>query len=87
MNDKTDNPLLTASFSIDDIAKMLSNLDPNKVHGHDKISVCMLRWCGNSVLKPLELIFKQFAGSASFPSNWKKWNVIPINKKDDKKCL
>ena len=42
LNDKTDNPLLTTSLSIDDIAKMLQNLDPNKVHGHDKISVRML---------------------------------------------
>ena len=72
LNDKTDNPLLTTSFSIDDIAKMLQNLDPNKVHGHDKISVRMLPWCGNSVLRPLELILKQFAGSASFSSEWKK---------------
>ena len=30
----TDNRLLTANFSIDDIAKILQNLDPNKAPGH-----------------------------------------------------
>ena len=43
LNYKTDNPLLTESFSIDDIAKILQNLDPNKAHGHEKITwtVCL----------------------------------------------
>ena len=25
--------------------------------------------------------------SGSFPSEWKKGNVVPIHKKDDKQCL
>ena len=43
LNYKTDNRLSTVSFSIDDIAKILQNLDPNKAHGHDKISIQMLQ--------------------------------------------
>ena len=39
LNYKTENRLSTANFSIDDIAKILQNLDPNKAHGHDKISI------------------------------------------------
>ena len=39
LNYKTDNHLSTVDFSIDDIAKILQNLDPNKAHGHDKISI------------------------------------------------
>ena len=68
LNYKTDNRLLTANFSIDDIAKIPQNLDPNKVHGHDKISIRMSQLCGNSICKPLELIFKQAMESGSFPS-------------------
>ena len=83
LNYKTDNCLLTPNFSIDDIAKILQNLDPNKAHGHDKISIRMLQLCGNSICKPLELIFKQAMESGSFPSKWKKGNVVPIHKKDD----
>ena len=70
--------------SIDDIAKILQNLDPNKAHGHDKISICMLQLCSNSICKPLELVFKQAMESGSFPSEWKKGTVVPIHKKDDK---
>ena len=55
LNYKTDNRLLTVNFSIGDIAKTLQNLDPNKVHGHDKISVRVLQLCGNSICKPLKL--------------------------------
>ena len=49
LNYKTNNHLLTANFSIDDISKILQNLDPNKAHGHDKISTCMLQVCGNLI--------------------------------------
>ena len=47
----------------------------------------MLQLCGNSICKPLELILKQSMESGSFPSEWKKGNVVPIHKKDDKQCL
>ena len=57
LNYNTDNRLSTVNFSIDDIAKIIQNLDPNKAHGHDKISIRMLQLCGNSICKPLELIF------------------------------
>ena len=87
LNYKTGYCLLTVNFSIDDIAKILQNVDPNKAHGHDKISIRMLQLCGNSICKPLELILKQSMESGSFPSEWKKGNVVPIHKKDDKQCL
>ena len=32
----TDNRLSSVSFSQDDIAKIIQNLDPNKAHGYDK---------------------------------------------------
>ena len=35
----TDNRLSSVSFSQDDIAKIIQNLDPNKAHGHDNISI------------------------------------------------
>ena len=40
-NYKTDYCLLTVNLSIDEIAKILQNLDPNKAHVHDKISIRM----------------------------------------------
>ena len=87
LNYKTENRLSTVNFSIDDIAKILQNLDPNKAHGHDKISIRMLQLCVNSICKSLEFIFQQAMKSGSFLSEWKKGNVVPIPKKDDKQCL
>ena len=87
LNYNTYNRLSTVNFSIDDIKKIIQNLDPNKAHDHDKISIRMLQLCGNSICKPLELVFQQAMESGSFLSEWKKGNVVPIHKKDDKECL
>ena len=54
----TNNRLCFVSFSQDDIGEIIQNLDPNKVHGHNSISICMLKICGSSIYKPLEMIFK-----------------------------
>ena len=42
-----------------DITKLIQNLDPNKAHGHDQISIRMLKICGNTICKPLECIFQK----------------------------
>ena len=83
----TDNRLSSVSFSQDDIAKIIQNLDPNKAHGHDNISIRMLKICVSSIYKPLEMIFKQCIEIVFFPSEWKKTNIVPIRKKGDKQTL
>ena len=35
----TDNRLSTVTFSQDDIGKIIQNLNPNKAHGYDDISI------------------------------------------------
>ena len=47
----------------------------------------MLKICGNTICKPLELIFKQALTTGVFPSEWKKGNIVPCYKKDDKQKL
>ena len=64
--------------------KIIKNLDPNKAHGHDMIGIRMLKICGESILKPLELVFKSCIESGKFPIEWKKANVVPVHKKNDK---
>ena len=81
----TDNRLSCVNFSQDGIAKTIQNLDPNKDHGHDNISIRMLKICGSSIYKPLEMIFKQCI--ETFPSDWRKANIVPIHKKGDKQTL
>ena len=83
----TDNCLSCVSFSHDKIAKVIQNLDPNKVHGHDNISICMLKVCGPSIYKPLEIIFNQCLETGVFPSERKKGNIALIHKKGGKQIL
>ena len=47
----------------------------------------MLKMCGESILKPLEYIFQASLNDEHFPSEWKKANVVPIHRKDDKQIL
>ena len=83
----TDNRLSFLNFSHDKIAKVIQNLDPNKAHGHDNISIRMVKVCGPSIYKPLEIIFNQCLETGVFPSEWKKGNIVPIHKKGDKQML
>ena len=74
------------SFSHDKIAKVLQNLDPNKAHGHD-ISIHVLKVRTPSIYKPLEIFFNQCLETGVFPSEWKKGNIVPIDKKEGKQTL
>ena len=78
---KTNNLLSTILFTKDDIANIIKNLNPNKVYGFDMISICILKIYGNSILKPIELIFKSCIESGKFLIEWKKANVVQIIKK------
>ena len=78
---RTNNCLSTISFTKDDIKKITKNLDPNKAHGYDMISICILKICGESILKSLELIFKSCIESEKFASEWKKLMLSQFIKK------
>ena len=47
----------------------------------------MLKICGNTICKPLELIFKQALTTGVFPSEWKKVNNAPCYQKGDKQNI
>ena len=47
----------------------------------------MLKICGSSIYKPLELIFKLCIETGVFPSQWTKANTVPIHKKGEKQPL
>ena len=58
-------------------------LDPNKAHGHDGISVSMLKFCATSIYK-LQILYKNCLDSESFLQLWKKADIVPIPKKGGK---
>ena len=47
----------------------------------------MLKICGDTICKPLQLIFKQAFIADVFPSEWKKGNIVPRYKKGFKQNL
>ena len=74
-------------FSSSYIVKIINRLDPNKAHGHDMLSIRMIKLCGNSICKPLSIIFKDCLSEGKFPHECKKANVVPVHKKGNKQCL
>ena len=47
----------------------------------------MIKLCGNSICKPLSIIFKDCLSEGKFPHEWKKANVVPVYKKGNKQSL
>ena len=47
----------------------------------------MLKRCGDTISKPLELIFKQALITGTYTSDWKKGNIVPVHKKCDKQNI
>ena len=83
----TDERLRTMIFTADNIEKIIESLNSNKAHGHEHISIRMLKICGGTICKPLELIFKQVLATGVFQSEWKKGSIIPCYKKFEKQNL
>ena len=64
--------------------KVIQKLDPNKAHNQDNISIRMIKICDKSICIPLRKIFDECLRTGTFPLEWKKGNVVPIFKKEDK---
>ena len=84
----TDKRLLTINFKTDNIEKFFENLNPNKAHGRDTISIRILKTCGDTICKPLDLIFKQsLTPVCCFCLNGKKAILSLVTKKATNKTL
>ena len=69
------------------ITKINTYLDPNKAQGHDMLSIRMRKLCGNSIGKPVLLIFNDPLNDGKFTHEWKKANVALVRKKGNKQSL
>ena len=76
---KTHSRFNSIGFEEDDILKIIRNLHIDKAHGHDNISIRMLKICDSVVVEPLSLIFKNCIDSGIFPNLWKKSHIKMIN--------
>ena len=50
--------------------KVIQELDPNKAHGQDNISIRKIKTCDKSICKPLSKIFEECLRSGTFPLEW-----------------
>ena len=77
----TQSRLTSLDFDEDELLKIIRALNINKAHGHDDISIRMIKICDKSLIKPLTFLFKTSVRSSHYPNIWKKSNIIPVHKK------
>ena len=77
----TNKSLSPFQFTANDIKSVINKLRPDKAHGQDMISIRMIKLYGDSIYKPLEMIFKSCLKQGFFPVEWEKANVVPVHKK------
>ena len=83
----TESRICTLDFNEEELMKIIRNLKVHKPHGHDDISMRMIKICDKSILKPLILLFENSIKSSYYPDIWKKSNIIPVHKKNDKQLV
>ena len=84
---KTHSRLNSISFEKEDVRKIMRNLNVNKAHGHDNISIRMLKICDSEVVEPLSLTYKNCIDSGISPDTWKRSHSIPTYEKNDKRII
>ena len=70
-----------------DIVKIIRSWDPNMAHGHDEITIRMIKMRASSITKPPAIPFRNCLENECFPKEWKKANIVPVHKKHDKQLI
>ena len=70
----TEQKLSTFEFCIDDIIKIIKSLNRNKAHGHNEISIRMIKLCASSFAKLLSILFRNCFENECLPKEWEKAN-------------
>ena len=77
----TQSRLGSLDFNEGERLQIIRALNINKAHGHDDISIRMIKVCDRLLLKPLILLFRNSIKWFCYPDIWKKSNIIPVHKK------
>ena len=82
----TQSRLVSLDFNEGELLQIIRAVNINKVHGHDDISIRMIKICDKSLLKPFIVLFRNSIKSSCYLDIWKKSN-IPVHKKNDKQLV
>ena len=78
--------LTSLDFNEEEIFKIIRALSTHKAHDPD-ISIRMIKICDKPLLKPWILLFQNAAKLSYFPDIWKRYNIIPVHRKNDKQFV
>ena len=70
----TQSRLVSLDFNEDESLKIIRALNIHKAHGHDNISMRMIKICDKSILKLLIILFQDSDKSSYYPDIWKRSN-------------
>ena len=79
--------LTSLKFDNNDVLKIIRSVNVNKAHGHDGISIRMIKICDESLVQPLSLIFKGCIDTGVYPDTWRKSNIVPVHNTGDKQTV
>ena len=83
----TQSRLNSIDINENEVLNIIRALNIHKAHGYDNIFIRMIKMCDKSLLKPLTLLFENSIKSSCYPDIWKRSNIIPVHKKNDKQLV
>ena len=75
------------TVSDNEVFKILKSLNVAKANGPDNISNKLLRETATAIASPLASIFNKSLSSGQFPDEWKRANVVPVFKKENRQII
>ena len=82
----TEHHLGNVVFEYENIISIIRYFDPNKAHGWDEISICMIKISDEALVPALKIIFDNIISTDIYPDSWKKANV-PVHQKEKKSII
>lgn len=76
-----DGALHQVHFSVQDVTRELSSVNPSSAMGPDSVHPALLKHCSNNLAYPLFKIFSLSVNTGELPDIWKRSHVTPIFKK------
>ena len=80
----SENEISLIQTNAAEVGNAIKSLNISKANGYDNISNKLLKMTVNSISRPIANLFNKSLSNGVFPTIWKKANVSPIFKQNDK---